>query len=399
MLLVVPSLTGNRNAAGRLVLTRKYLTGLEEYAALWPGKVASAVRASEGRHVDDSLDLMELDPAASPVEIRQAHEDPEQIDREIAGASVVLLGDDRYARVVAKRCLRAGIPYVHILEWDAQTRRKIIWQGSPSFLRGGKRLLWSEVEALSRHRSMTLAAGLQCNGTPSYDEYRGRNPRSLLYFDSRVTPEMLVSEAALTRRLARLERGEPLRLVFSGRLVPIKGADHLPRVARALADRQVPFTLDICGGGALERAIAAEVATLGLGDRVRLRGTLDFESALMPFVSEEADLFLCCHLQGDPSCTYLETMACGVPIAGYANGALEGLIRRVPFGWAVAPFHPEPLAELVAELHRDRALIARAARAARAFAAANTFDKMMAMRIDHLLACSGAQSARRYSQP
>jgi colanic acid/amylovoran biosynthesis glycosyltransferase len=393
-LLVVPSLTAQRNAAGKMVLTRKYLSGLEEYASLWPGKVVSAVRATDEHN--DSLDLVEVGEGG--VEIREAHEDVDRIDRQLAGATVVLVGDDRYARVVARRCLRAGIPYVHTLEWDAQTRRQIIWQSSPSLLRGGKRILWAEVEALSRYRSMKLAAGLQCNGTPSYDEYRRLNPRTLLYFDSRVTADMVVGEAALARRLERLERGEPLRLVFSGRLIPIKGADHLPRLARALADRQVPFTLDICGGGSLERAISEQSAALGVTDRVRLRGTLDFERELMPFVADNADVFVCCHLQGDPSCTYLETMACGVPIAGYGNVALEGLIRRVPFGWAVAPFRPEPLADVIAQLHRDRSLVSRAARAARVFAAANTFEQTMATRIDHLLACSGVEKARRQVQ-
>lgn len=30
-------------------------------------------------------------------------------------------------------------------------------------------------------------------------------------------------------------------------------------------------------------------------------------------------LFVCCHVQGDPSCAYLETFGSGLPIVGYAN--------------------------------------------------------------------------------
>lgn len=33
-----------------------------------------------------------------------------------------------------------------------------------------------------------------------------------------------------------------------------------------------------------------------------------------------------CHRQGDPSCTYLETYACGMPIVGYNNQAHQGIL-------------------------------------------------------------------------
>src|SRR6185295_17610925 len=89
----------------------------------------------------------------------------------------------------------------------------------------------------------------------------------------------------------------------------------------------VRFTLDIAGGGTLDAEVRASVAQLGLTDHVRFHGVLDFHDQLLPLIKERADLFVCCHRQGDPSCTYLETFACGTPIAGYANGALDGLSR------------------------------------------------------------------------
>lgn len=395
ILLVVASLLARRNAAGKLVLSRKFLTGLEAYAASWPGRVAGCVKLAD--EPDDSLDLAEYDPAATTVEIREAPWDVARMESVLPGTSVALLNDDVYGRSVAKMCLRMGIPYVHMLEWDPLTRRQIIWRGAPDVLRAAKRVLWSELGSLARRRSMTDAAGLQCNGNPTYAVFSRHNARTLLYFDSRVTREMVIDEATLATRTAELEAGRPLRLVFSGRLVAIKGVDHLPRVAAALVARGVPFTMDICGSGALENALRGQVAAHGLQDRVRLRGTLDFEKQLLPFVSRQTDLFVCCHLQGDPSCTYLETFSCGVPMVGYANPSLRGFVERADLGWTVPDFEPEPLAELIQQLERDPRRITRAAHAAREFALRHTFENTMRMRTEHLLACSGVaapQAAR-----
>jgi glycosyltransferase involved in cell wall biosynthesis len=387
IVLVIPTLHGQRAPSGKLVVTRKYLTGLDVYASLWPGKVVSAVRIS-GSLDDGHLDAVEHDPARSRFELRELPEDPARIEEQLRAASVVMLTDGQETYTLAGQCQQLGIPYVLTLEWDASTRRQILWQEAPSRLRGAKRILWAEATNFRRLRTIRAAAGLQCNGTPAFEAYRGINARPLLYFDSRVGPEMVVAEQPLEARLGELGAGGPLRLVFSGRLVAIKGVDHLPRFASALARAGIAFSLDICGGGALEGALREQIDRRGLAGRVRLRGTLDFERELMPFVAGHTDLFICCHTQGDPSCTYLETMACGVPVVGYGNPALRGIVERSGAGWSIPDFNPERLAGLVATLAGDRAGIAERSRSAREFALAHTFDKTMQERTRHLLACS-----------
>jgi colanic acid/amylovoran biosynthesis glycosyltransferase len=392
-LLVIPSLLARRAPGGGLLISNKFLTGLQAYAERWPGKVASLLRVAEGP--DLYLDTVEHDPAAWPFELGELAWDlGGGLEDQLRAASVVVLSEDPQIRRIDRLCRRLGVPYVPVLEWDAQTRRQILWQEAPSPLRAAKRVLWAEASELGRLRSMRAAAGLQCNGTPTFDAYRSRNRRTLLFFDSRITEDMVIAAPALEARLAPLLSRRPLRLAFSGRLVPIKGADHLPKVAAALARAEVDFTMDICGGGELTTPIREEVQRLGLGDRVRLRGSLDFERELIPFISHDVDLFVCCHTQGDPSCTYLETMACGVPIAGYANQALRGIAQRSRAGWSVPTFEPERLAELIVALDRDRVGVASAARAARSFALAHTFERTMQARIDHFLTCSAPVGAR-----
>jgi glycosyltransferase involved in cell wall biosynthesis len=209
-----------------------------------------------------------------------------------------------------------------------------------------------------------------------------------------VRERRLVAERTLEERLQRLRTGAPLRLAFTGRLAAIKGADHLPRVARSLRRLGVDFTLDVCGSGPLEGRIRALASRWELQPAVRLRGVLDFETELLDFVSREVDLFVCCHRQGDPSCTYLETMACGVPIAGYANEAFARLAAHARTGWTAPLDDPDALARRIAALDRDRAELERGARRARAFAAQHLFEATMDRRVEHLLDAAAAAERR-----
>jgi glycosyltransferase involved in cell wall biosynthesis len=69
-----------------------------------------------------------------------------------------------------------------------------------------------------------------------------------------VTENILIAEGELAERAAAVKQGGPLRLLFSGRLVPMKGADHLVRVAVELRRLGVPFEMTVCGGGVLDRS-------------------------------------------------------------------------------------------------------------------------------------------------
>jgi glycosyltransferase involved in cell wall biosynthesis len=124
----------------------------------------------------------------------------------------------------------------------------------------------------------------------------------------------------------------------------------------------------------------------GLGERITFRGVLDFESELVPFVRRNVDLFINSHPQGDPSCTYLETMTCGTPIVGFDNDAFAGLCAVSGVGWPTPSGDVARLAQRIAELDRARRQIAAAATKARDFAARHTFEKTFDARVAHLLA-------------
>jgi colanic acid/amylovoran biosynthesis glycosyltransferase len=117
-----------------------------------------------------------------------------------------------------------------------------------------------------------------------------------------------------------------------------------------------------------------------------MKGVLDFKNELVPFTQKNTDLFVCCHRQGDPSCTYLETMSCGVPIVGYDNQAFLGVAAESKTGWPVPMNRPEQMAQKIVELDRNREEVARSARISLGFARAHTFEKTFKRRMAHLLA-------------
>jgi glycosyltransferase involved in cell wall biosynthesis len=111
-----------------------------------------------------------------------------------------------------------------------------------------------------------------------------------------------------------------------------------------------------------------------------------FDAVLVPLMKDRVDLFLCCHRQDDPSCTYLETLSCGVPIVGYDNAAFAGVLALGDVGLAVAMDDPAAAARAIRQLAADRDRLATMADAAAAVGRAHSFERTFAARIDHLKA-------------
>jgi colanic acid/amylovoran biosynthesis glycosyltransferase len=169
----------------------------------------------------------------------------------------------------------------------------------------------------------------------------------MLYFDNRVRRKDVIDDTGLDQKAARLWSGKPLRLVFGGRFVPMKGVLQLPEIARNLRQLGVLFEFSIHGAGPDEESMRQKLRHYGLEAVVRICPPVDFRSGWVPFLKQEADLFVCSHLQGDPSSTYPEVMSCGVPIAGYANEAFTGIAALSGSGFLSPMGKPDKLAEAI----------------------------------------------------
>jgi len=283
----------------------------------------------------------------------------------------------------------AAVPVVFVIEYTLATRLKINQLARQDRVKRFKSAAWTVLTERKRRRAFRKAAGLQCNGAPAFDAYRGFVADALLYYDTRTRDAAQIGASALAAKQHAIREGAPLRLAFSGRLERLKGADHLIPVARAPVSKGVAFRLDIYGDGSLRREMDEEIARHGLGGIVTMRGPVPFETELVPGMIERTDLFLCCHRQADPSCTYLETLSCGVPIVGYDNAAFRGVLGLGDVGIPVRMDDINGVANAVTALAADRErLEILAANAARA-GAAHGFEKTFDARIAHLRRIAG----------
>jgi glycosyltransferase involved in cell wall biosynthesis len=363
-------------------LPLKFIQGMQSYARAWDGPVCAVL--DPGSADTGNLDHVDVVPEDLGFSLRLARFGSPELDAALAGRGVVLASVDHRLPRLAEQCRERGVPCVYNAEYTLRTRLQFLRaerEGRLGRLWGGLWELRQEASALAQFR---LAAGIQCNGLPCFLAYRDHNRDPLLYFDSRVRSADIASDDELGASNRRRRRGGPMHLVFSGRLIRSKGADHLLEVALALRAEAVPFRMSICGDGVLRSELDARIARARLGPDVRLAGVLEFGSGLLPLLKSSADLFVCCHRQGDPSCTYLETFACGVPIVGYANEALETFIAATGAGATVPMDRPRALARLIARLHAEREPLCAWAERARAFAARHTMEHTFALRIRHL---------------
>lgn len=384
-LILLPSLTGQRGPRGGLILTQKYLNGAAEYAKYWPGRVTSLVRI-DARPTSD-MDRVEIMPGETEPSIEERPLSADALQARLASAAAVAPFLCPAEAPLAELCAGIGVPVIYGSEYSPATEKQIVDEEFRNPLRRFRRKRWIDWAEKQRQHALRLAAGIQCSGTPTYEIYRHINPNALLFFDNRVRGDRVISQAALEARLASLSQRRPLRLVFGGRLIPMKGVMYLPEVAHALRSRGVEFTLDIYGTGALEQALEKRIRRLHLDEVVKLRGALGFDDWVAT-LQRDADLFVCCHPQGDPSSTYPEVMSCGAPIAGFANEAFTGIVEHSGSGWLAPLNAPEQLAETIARLAVKRDEIALSAIKARDFAALHAFERTFSRRTDHFVRLS-----------
>ena len=379
---LLPMLPVVAQADGKLMLTRKFVDGLLEYAACWDGRLRVLMEPVD--QPTDNLDNEAFDPRELPFDVVVTRFDSAALPELLAGASVVLGGLCHQQLRLAGIGRSLGIPIVYTSEYSLRTRHQWALAEERNPLRLAYRLLWESRLERGYRKAVSAASGLQANGTPTFAAYAGLCAYPILFFDSRLRREMILSEAALEGRLAQLSPGRGLRIAYSGRLNRAKGVIELLKVARELARQEVRFELSIFGAGPEEESLRRHIQAWQLGRFVRLEGVRDFRRELVGKLQREFDLFLCCHKQGDPACTYLETFGCGLPIVGYANEALAGLLGLVNAGRTVGMGRHQELAGLIRELSWRPELISGWSRAARRFAAQHTFEESFRRRMDHI---------------
>ncbi|MBD2778381.1 glycosyltransferase family 4 protein [Iningainema sp. BLCCT55] len=366
-----------------VVMVRKFLDEMLKFSSLWPGKMRLLIEQDPKK--TELLETVTIKISELPFKLIVVS------FKDLSPA--VLLEDTNivYSAVspkhnhISQYCKQGNVPCVYISECTLKARKQMKAFNIKNPIRLWRNYLWEDNQEKKHLLSIVLANGIQCNGTPTYEEYRQINSNALLYFDNRVNDDLLAKPEEIEERTQYLcENKQPIRLCFSGRLIKMKGADHLIDIAQHLKQLEVQFQMFICGDGDLKDKMQKRISASDLNNDVKMMGMLPFKKQLLPFLKKNVDVFVCCHIQSDPSCTYLETMSCGVPIIGYANEAFLGVVKYSQAGWLIDIDQPRLLANKLVELNKNRQAIKDMSFLALKFAQEHTFEKTYERRLKHI---------------
>lgn len=385
-LVLVPSVWAIEETGG-IRLDDKLREGVSRHAAHWPGPVRVIMRRGRANLPFSRVHA----PADLDFTIQLMDEDQPFEAAQFQGAAMVLASADDHRQLdLAQICRAAGARLVYAIEYTLQTRLDIEREApGRGWLRRMRSMMWLRRQETPRRQAMAAADGLQSNGYPADLAYAGLSPAPMLYLDNRMDAAMMATPAEMAARAEHHAAGGPLRLIHSGRLEPLKGSADLLPIARGLRDRGVDFTLAIYGAGSLAPMLRQGIAQAGLSDRVSLHDPVKFDTELVPISRARADIFVSCHRQSDPSCTYVEAMGCGLPVIGYDNQMWARLAQLSGAGWVQKMGDTDAVVAQLADLAGDRAQVMDRAAIALDFARAHDFDHEFKARMDHLKALAG----------
>lgn len=382
-LLIIAPAPVIEEGAGRLRLDIKFVDGMRIHVAQWNGPVTCVLkRGATDIPFGATYNLKDLNFELEII----SGDAPITVDSLMAN-DLIFAGADMHdvLHLAAPNNRPAGTKLIYSVEYDLKTRMQIAsLDKSRGVLRTLRTKIWLINQERRRRHAFRNCDGIQANGYPAFTAYGPLNKQSMLYLDSRMDSTAMATLDEQATRATYLRSDSPLRLVHSGRLEPMKGGQDLIPVVKALRQAGIKFTLDIFGAGSLASEMEASVRAAGLNDVVRMHGPVSFNKILVPFFRQSADLFLSCHRQSDPSCTYLESMGCGIPVVGYQNMMWKSLVEKSGGGWAVPLGKVEAIADRIAQLDSDRQRLIEAGQQGLEFAMRHNFEFEFSKRMVHL---------------
>lgn len=163
-------------------------------------------------------------------------------------------------------------------------------------------------------------------------------------------------------RPAPAREDDEIRLVFVGRLAPVKGLRVLLEALGPLMAEIPQLRLTLVGDGP-DRAVL-EQAAAPLGDRVRFTGYLS--QAEVAETLQSSDIFVLPSFAEGVPVALMEAMASRKPVIATQVGGVSELVESETNGFVVPPGHVDRLRAAIRTLAQDGALRARMGEAGRA---------------------------------
>lgn len=383
---------------GKLTIDRKFHVGMQSFVEKIRAPIVSI--HPEGAADETIMDPIEvsLDQLGYGVLVVKADASSAAVPAErgrireqIAKSSLV------YGNGLGAIARSLSVPYIMFVEYDLRTQITVATCQLPGTMRKVVRAVRRTAVYAGREiPEMLRAHSLHCNGYPIYDETRRFNSRRLLYLDSRMSQALVIPADRLRDRLAG-RPNRPLRLLYSGRYEAMKGAADAVRVGLECIKLGLDIELHCYGQGILKPEMERLAAQAPGEPRIFVHDAIPYPELVER--SRGFDAFVCCHVQSDPSCTYLESFGSGLPIVGYDNRMWRRLSQVSEVGFVSPSGQPALVARDVQKLAVNATTLASMSERARQFAMDHCFEREYERRIDAInaaLASSGrAPSADR----
>lgn len=175
-------------------------------------------------------------------------------------------------------------------------------------------------------------------------------PRSVRLLENAVDPERFAPGAPIAPPDSAPGAGQPLRVSFVGRLVPVKALPLLLQALARLQQEGVRVTLDVVGAGPMDRPWRAEAAALGLADSVVWHGALP--AAGVAEAVRRSHVFCLPSVRESGGAVLLEAMACARPVIGMDFGGPAEVVDDA-VGWKVAMPDEATAVDGIAQALRD----------------------------------------------
>lgn len=356
------------------IINTKTLRGLCAYADLWPGDLT--VLATEGK-LPSTNQYSRVTIEDLPFDLRTVS-GPSEIDYYRRGAAATLLPHlIRYLPVLQREpnhCVLVG-------EFTL-TERIRVGLSTAKTTSDRVRIMASHLGKEPAYRRMVRkAGGFSANGYPAYKAYSHLSKRSILFFDTRVTARHLELGKEHVAHRRKRRRHNEMTLAFSGRHIAAKGIEQAIIAYGNLPGAGLDFSLQIIGeDNNTPHLIKKYHGVPGL----TFLGSLEFDREWAPHVAREVDLMVLPHIQGDPSGTYLEAAAAGVPTLSFANRAFQPLAKNHGLGWTVPMNDINGLTAKMMWLKSNQDQLELAGQAGLHFMTGHTFEREFAKRIEHI---------------
>lgn len=193
-------------------------------------------------------------------------------------------------------------------------------------------------------------------GRDTFNHYSSAAPNPHCTYDTHTASADEIPPAALSLKTASVISGAPLKILYVGRADAMKGPMDWLDVLDALHLMKIPFDATWIGDGPALEAMRSRVRRSSFAGQVNFPGFEGNREILLQAM-KKSDVFLYCHKTPESPRSLIEALVSGCPIVGYETAYPRGLVEERG-GGLFSPLHDvRALAQQIANLDRNRAVL------------------------------------------